>query len=210
MTQATVRTNYLNALINQTVDAGTLPWTQAERNQALDQALEELWPDFGLFVSGTVASNQNSPYYTLPASIALLSRIVLERVSSGITEQVGEVPAWTPHVGGQVAVHPPIATDTTVTLRFYGWKPFNSDYSDLPTNMQSLVAMKAASLCYGIISSKLTNQEDQMAMDVGKLVSQADAVGLSAYWQRRYEDRLPQLRKTSGVSFAPRAASRGS
>lgn len=202
-----IRVGSLNGFLNRRVDTETLPWTVDECDQAIKQALLETWPTLGIFVSGTVATNQNSPYYVIPASIEIVSRIVLEQVSAGVTAKVAEVPAWTPHVAGQVAIEPQLPTDTTLSLRFYGWKPYADDADDLPDRLMSLVAMKAASLAYGMLGAKLADSEDQMALDSGKVITQADAVGLSAYWQRRFED---VLRSTPNqLSRAPRAASRG-
>lgn len=200
-----IRQDHLNAFLGRS-DGGTVPWTDGECDQVIEQALTETWPDLGAFVSGTVATDQSSPIYSLPNNIELVSRIMLEHTSGGSSAVISSVPNWRMHSDSQVVIEPIIRTDATLALRFYGYKPFATDGSDLPDRLASLVAMLAASLAYGIAQGKLGNYENQMALENGRMLTLGDAVGLSAYWQQRYESRL--RREPSRVSYAPRAAGR--
>lgn len=203
-TIASIRTGYLNGMLSRE-DGSTDPFSDSTCNQMISQAIEELWPDFGVFFNDVAATDESDEFYVIPTGMVEISRIVLESASAP-ARRVSNVMNWRKAGSGQVVVDPLIATDSSLQLRFYGWKPYANDGSDLPDRLQSLVAMKAASLCYGTMAAGLSDYERQAALDSGKMVTYQDAVGLSAFWQRRYEDRA--RREPGQVTFAPVAATR--
>jgi hypothetical protein len=204
-TVATLRSTYLDGYLGR-VAGDTKPWTDTKAEDAIEEALLEVWPEIGLFMSATVAANQNSPIYAIPGNIERVSRIVLEKTDAGVVSHIDKVDSWRYHSATEVVIAPAIVTDASLALRFYGWKPFDPAGADLPDNLYTAVCMKAAANAWGQVVGLLTNFEDQLALDSGKVITHQDAVALTAYWQRRYEDRI---RKVPGrVSYAPRAASR--
>lgn len=203
-TVAGIRTGYLNGLLKRT-DGDTKLFTDSICNQMISQAIEELWPDFGVFFSEVAATDESDEFYTIPTGMTEISRIVLETTTTP-ARRISNVTNWRKAGAGMVVIDPLISSSAGVQLRFYGWKAYASDGSDLPDRLQSLVAMKAASLLYGVMSADLSDYERQAALDSGKVVTYQDAVGLSAFWQRRYEDRA--RREPGQVTFAPIAASR--
>lgn len=206
-TVALLRTTYLNVSLRR-VDGDTTPWTDAQCNQAITDALTQLWVDeLGKFTQGTVAPSQASDVYTIPAALQAgrISRIELERASGGISGKIDTVTNWRKYSATQVRISPILPTDASLTLRFFGWIPFQVDGSDLPVILESIVAMKAAALAYGQELGQLANSQLQQGLDQGRVVDYPTAVGMSAYWERRYQDmveRLPDYR----VSYAVRRA----
>src|SRR3990170_5023694 len=121
-TVALIRTNYLNGLLAR-AETDTVPWSDAQCTEHISDAIASLWPEIGNPATGTVATNQNSPIYTIPTALSggRVSRIVIERVSGGRTTQVEKVTSWRYHSLTQVIIEPLYVTDATLTLRFYGW-----------------------------------------------------------------------------------------
>lgn len=207
LTVDAIRTGHLNGYLGR-ADGSTKPWTDAACNTAIGEAIQELWPMLGVYMNATAASNENSPVYTIPTGMKRVSRIVLEYTNGGRVFHVEQVASWRYDSPTTVVCQPNIRTNSAVVLRFYGWKPYAIDATDLPDEFATAVAMKAAADCYGQLLGQLGNIEDQMALDSGKVVTHQDAVAISAYWQRKFEDRSRIL--PGQVSYAPRAAYRGS
>lgn len=209
-TVALLRTNYLNGDLRR-AEASTAPWTDAQASQAITDALNGLWQDgIGKRAQGTVATNQASDVYTIPAIFAMpdgrISRIELEQVSGGVSSRIQRVTAWTYYSDTQVRIAPMLPTSSSLLLRFFGWIPFLSDATDLPVRLERAVSFKAAALAYGQLTGQLVNSQTQQGLDSGRVVDYASAVGLSAYWERRYRDLLDGDQNMK--SYAPRHAHR--
>lgn len=205
-TVALLRTTYLNDYLRR-AEADGAPWTDGQCDRAISDALVALWADgIGKRASGTVATSQNSDVYTIPTALAggRVSRIELEQTSGGVSQRVGRATKWSYYSDTQVRVSPRITTDATLALRFFGWIPFAATGSDLPTRLESVAAMKAAGLAYGQLLGQLSNSQLQQGLDQGRVVDYQTAVGLSAYWERRYRDALDG--DEAMKSFAPRYA----
>lgn len=208
-TVALLRTTYVNGLVDR-AEAQTVPWTDAEVNQRITDALTQLWSDsIGKRASGTVATSQASDVYTVPTvlqSPGRISRIELEQSTGGITGRVDRVTGWQWYSDTQVRIRPRLPTDSSLLLRFFGWAPFAVDGSDLPTRLENAVAMKAAGLLYGFMLGGLVNSQTQQGLDSGRVVDYQTAAGLSAFWERRYQEII--RRDPARISLAPRRSSR--
>lgn len=187
-TIANLRTTYLNVYLKRT-DGDTLPWSDTDCNQALTDAMGDLWPDLGLRASGTATTVNGARIVTIPASIQMVTRIDVEDASGN---QLDEVVNWRYHYDTdpptKVLIRPTLQAG--YTLRFFGWKPFADTGADLLTRLENGVAMKAAALCYGILAAQLMNSQRQQNLDSGRVVDYQTAVGMSAYWERRYQDGI--------------------
>jgi len=205
-TVALLRQTYVNTYVRR-ADGDTTPWTDAQVDRATGDALSQLWQDgSGKRAQGTVATSQASDVYTIPAALTggRVSRIELEQSSGGVTSRVGRVMQWQYYSDTQVRITPLIRTDATLLLRFFGWVPWALTGSDLPVRLEPIVAMKSAALCYGQELGQLANSQLQQGLDQGRVVDYPTAVGLSAYWERRYRDALDG--DESMKSLAPRYA----
>lgn len=206
-TIASLRQTYLNTYIRR-ADGDTTPWTDTQANQAITDALSALWQDgSSKRASGTVATSQASDVYTIPlvgGVVMRVSRIELEQTNAGVTERVGRAMQWQYYSDTQVRITPRIRTDSSLLLRFFGWVPWSLTGSDLPVRLEPIVSMKAAALAYGQELGQLANSQLQQGLDQGRVVDYPTAVGLSAYWERRYRDALDG--DESLRSLAPRAA----
>jgi hypothetical protein len=199
-TIAALRTTYLNKYLARS-DADTQPWATTDLDQHLADAVTSLWPVHGLFAVGDVATDSSTQEYTVPASIARLSRIEMLD-SSG--HYLSPVTNWRTTASGKVVVKPLLATG--YTLRFSGWKAYAAAGTDLPANLEDVVAKLAASQAYGQLAASLTNSQRQQTLDSGRIVDHQQAISLGAYWQRLAESRL--FNDPSRVSLAPRRAQR--
>lgn len=208
-TVALLRTTYVNGLLDR-IEAQSVPWTDAEVNQRITDALTQLWQDgIGKRASGTVAPSQASDVYTVPTvlqSPGRISRIELEQSSGGVSGRVDRITSWQWYSDTQVRIRPRLPTDSTLTLRFFGWAPFDITGSDLPVRLENAIAMKAAGLAYGFMLGGLVNSQTQQGLDSGRVVDYQTAAGLSAYWERRYQEVV--RRDPARISVAPRRAAR--
>lgn len=198
---ASLRTTYLNKYLARQ-DADMRPWATADLDQHLTDALASLYPTHGILVTGDVATHSSGNEYTVPASIARLSRIDLLDASG---RYLSPVTNWRPVPSGAVVIRPLIVDG--YTLRFVGWKAFATTGADLPVNLEDVVAMLAAAGAYGQLAAELTNSQRQQNLDSGRMVDHQQAIALSAYWQRRAESRL--FNDPSRISLGPRRAQRG-
>lgn len=199
-TITSLRQTYLNLYLAR-IDADTLPWTTATLDQFLTDAINALWPEHGIFTTGTVATDQTVMLYTNPGSIERVSRIDLLDANLLVIDRV---PNFRVHSATQVLIKPLLATG--YTLRFYGWKPFATTAADLPVRLESVVAQLGASLAYGYLTAHLTNSQRQQNLDSGRVIDYQQAAALSAYWKARADEQL--FSDPSRVNFAPRRASR--
>lgn len=208
MTIALIRTTHLNKFLGITADADTLPWTSAERDQYIVDALTQLWPDIGKRASGTVATNGGSDVYTVPTALQAgrVSRIELEQSSGGVTSRIDRVVKWRPYSDTEVRIAPSLSTTSGVLLRFFGFTPFLIDGTDIPVRLEVIVAMRAAGLAYGVLGSQLVNSKRQQGLDQSRVVDYQTAVGLSAYWERRYFEQVSK--DPTRTSYAPRSGRR--
>ena len=92
------------------------------------------------------------------------------------------------------------------TLRFTGWKPFAEDASDLPARLSDAICHLAAAIGFGNMSGKLVNYQRQQAIDSARVVTYQEAVAMSAYWLRMYQDEVAD--DMNRVTSGPRAAHR--
>lgn len=209
-TVAALRTTHLNKFLGIVLgsDGETIPHTVAERDQYIVDALTQLWPDVGKRATGTVALSQASDVYTLPAALSggRVSRIEIEHTSGGSTSRIDRATHWMYYSDTQVRVSPLLATDASTVLRFFGYVPFLVDASDLPVRLEPVVAMRATALAYGVLGSQLVNSKRQQGLDQSRVVDYQTAVGLSAYWERRYFEAINK--DPAGLSYAPRASRR--
>lgn len=203
-TIATLRTTYLNTYLKRT-DGDVVPWTDGDCNQALSDAMGDLWPDLGLKATGTVATSSATDRYTIPGSIVHVTRIDIESLS---TDYLDTVTKWRYFPDAdpptKVIIAPKIITG--YNLRFYGFKPFADAATDLLPRLENTVAALAASNAYGILAGQLVNSQRQQGLDSGRVVDYQTAVGLSAWWMRKYQDALRD--DPARVTNAPRAALR--
>lgn len=205
-TVALLRTTYLNTYLRR-AEADATPWTDAECNTAITDSLVALWADgIGKRANGTVATSSASDVYTIPSALAggRISRIELEHTSGGISQRAQRATKWAYFSDTQVRISPRVSTDAALAFRFFGWIPFAASGSDLPVRLESVVAMKAAGLAYGQLLGQLANSQLQQGLDQGRVVDYQTAVGLSAYWERRYRDALDG--DEAMKSYAPRFA----
>lgn len=209
MTVATIRTTYLNKYLGVAADGDTLPWPSADRDMFIGQALNQTWPDIGRRVSATAPTAQSSDIYTIPlvAGVTMrVSRIELEQTAGGVTSKIDRVVHWQYHSDTQVRIAPLVATVSGLVLRFYGWVPYLADASDIPPRLEPAIGMRAAALAFGSMSGQLTNYKRQQGTDNPRVVDYNTAVGMSAYWERRYFEQIQK--DTVRISYAPRRARR--
>lgn len=204
-TVASLRTTYVNGYLGRT-DGSTIPWSDTQVGQHITDALTKLWPDVGLRLTGTVAINSTTGIYTIPASIKRVSRIVVES-TSGDTDLVDTVVNWRYETDTTVRISPRVQADSGLALRFYGWGAFSSVGTDLPTDLEAAVAERAAALAYGSLAGVLANSQRQQGLDSGRVVDYQTAVGMSAYYERRYMEAIIKYPGQVGAA-APRAARR--
>lgn len=192
----------LNGYLKRT-DGDSLPWSDADCNTYLGDAIGQLWPVYGLFTSGDVASSSASQEYALPGSIPVagLSRIALVDSAGRYVDRVSK---WRARDATHVIVFPAIRDG--YTLRCFGWKAFALTGSDLPTSLEDAVVYAAASLAYGALAASLVNWQRQQNLDSGRMVSYQEAAAMSAYWASRSTAALHGSEHTIG--FASRSARR--
>jgi len=208
-TIALLRQTYANRNLGR-ADGLLEPWTDGDVDQHLAEAIRQTWPLLGKRANGTVATNQASDVYTVPAALSAtdfrISRIELEYSSGGQTKKVDEVKSWQLYSDTQIRIRPLLATDASAVLRVFGWIPFLADASDLPVRLEVAIAARAVGLCFGQLASKLVNSERQQGLEDGRVVDYQTAVGLSAYWERRYFEQADG--DPAKISVGPRAARR--
>lgn len=206
-TVALIRQTYVNDFVGRS-DAQTIPWSDGDIDQHITNALAKLWPVFGKFVNGTVATSQSSDVYTIPSALTggRISRIDLEQSSGGVTSLVDSISSWRYYSDTQVRIRPILPTDSTLSLRFFGWVPFATTGSDLPVRLESAIGERAAGMAFGQLAGQLANYQRQQGLDNGRVVDYPTAVGLGAYFERRYFEQMDQ--DPSRVSYAPRRARR--
>lgn len=205
-TVALLRTTYVNGYLGR-ADGSTIPWSDTQVGQHITDALTKLWPDVGLRLTGTVATNSVTGIYTIPASIKRVSRIVVESTSGGVTDLLDTVVNWRYETDTTVRIQPRIQADSGLALRFYGWGPFSTVATDLPTDLEAAVAERAAALAYGSLAGVLANSQRQQGLDSGRVVDYQTAVGMSAYYERRYMEAIIKHPSQVGAA-APRLARR--
>lgn len=203
-----LRTTYVNEYLGGRADASTKPWTTAQLDRFINDAIDRLWPDFGRLMYGEVASDELTQFYDVPAAIVAaepykISRIVLR---DGAPASGGRVldnaSGWRQDVSDQFFINTRIRGGAT--LGIYAFVGFS--VTDLPVSLESAIAMRAASFAFGAMTGSLVDWQRQQNLDSGRVVSYADAVGLSAYWERQYQEAT--VRHPSRIAFAPRASNR--
>lgn len=209
MTIATIRQTYLNkylGIIAANDATETIPWPSADRDGFIGQALSQSWPDIGKKANGTVALSQASDVYTIPAGITRVSRIEVEQTAGGTTSVVDVATNWRYYSDTQVRVKPLLATISGFVLRFFGFTPYAIDASDIPARLEPVIAMRAAAIAYGVEAGQLANMKRQQGLDQPRVVDYPTAVGLSAYWERRYFEQIEK--EVQRPSYAPRRGRR--
>lgn len=201
-----IRTTYVNGYLGR-ADGSTVPWSDTQVGQHITDALTKLWPDVGVRTTGTVVAASGSGVYTIPASIKRVSRIDLEYTDGAETDIVDTITNWKYETNSTVRVKPRISTLSGLSLRFYGWVPFSAVGTDLPVDLEAAVAERAAALAYGSLAGVLVNSQRQQGLDSGRVVDYQTAVGLSAYYERRYAEALDKYPSRVGAA-APRRARR--
>lgn len=198
-----LRTGHLNHFLHR-LDASAKPWAAAELDVLLGDAVTRLWPRLGIWTTDDVDTDSTTMLYTVPTAFG--SRFRISRIDLVNTDglYVDRVNNWRKHNDAQVLVKPQISTG--LTLRFYGWIPFDPDASDLVVDLEDAVAHAAAARAYGGLAAELTNSERQQNLDTGRVVSYADAVGMAAYHERLFADAISD--HPSKLSYSPRASHR--
>jgi len=204
-TVAAIRTTYVNGYLGR-ADASTIPWSDTQVGQHITDALTKLWPDVGIRLTGTVTANSATGIYTIPASIKRVSRIVVES-TDGVADIVDTITDWWYETATTVRIKPRILAGSGLALRFYGWGPFSTVATDLPTDLEAAVGERAAALAYGSLAGVLVNSQRQQGLDSGRVVDYQTAVGLSAYYERRYMEAIIKYPAQVGA-VAPRRARR--
>ena len=201
-TIASLRTGFLNTYLKRT-DGDPAPWTDADCDLALSDAVGDLWPDLGSKTTGIVATDASTDRYTIPGSIVYVARIDVE---SSTAEYLDTVTKWRyfPDADPPTKVIIAPKLQTGYNLRFYGYIPFT--VTSLLPRLEGAVASLGASYCYGILAGQLVNSQRQQGLDSGRVVDYQTAVGLSAYWMRQYQDAIRG--DPSMVTNAPRASLR--
>jgi hypothetical protein len=205
-TVATIRTTYVNGFLGRT-DASTIPWSDTQVDRHISDSIIKLWPDVGLRLTGTVVAASASGVYTVPASIKRVARIVLEYVDGGTTDIVDTIVNWKYETDTTIRVKPRISTQSGLSLRFYGWGPYAAVGTDLPADLEGAVGERAAALAYGSLAGMLVNSQRQQGLDSGRVVDYQTAVGLSAYYERRYFEAINKYPSRVGAG-APRRSRR--
>lgn len=203
-----LRTTWVNGFLGR-AEGQTDPWTDGEVSQRITDALTQLWADgIGKRVSGTASPTESTDVYTIPSALqpGRISRIELEQNTGGISARIDQLTSWQYYSDTQVRIRPRLPTDSSLTLRFFGWAPFDITGSDLPTRLENAVAMKAAGLAFGQMTGDLVNAQTQQGIDSGRVIDYQTAAGLSAYWERRYQEIV--RRDPARISLSPRRASR--
>lgn len=203
-TVALIRTTYVNVNLKR-AEADPAPWVDGDVTQQIVNALQALWPELGLRTTGTVASATASGIYAMPGGIQRISRIDVEDTNTDIVDQVTRW-RYYPDADPPTKIKLTPRIQAGFNLRFFGWKPFALDASDIPVRLESVVAFKATALAFGVLSGYLGNSQLQQGLDSGRVVDYQTAVGLSAYWERRYQDAI--LNDPARVGGALRASRR--
>lgn len=205
MTTVAALAAIVNTYVQRTVGQ-TLPWTDAQVTQAVTDALDQLWPDFGVLTYGEVAAD-GSQYLTVPAAFTAngvgyrLSRLLLKN-NQGIVAD--KATSYQKHIGNQVFTKTRVAAGNTYAV--YGFIPYSNDGANLPINLSSAIAMRAASFLYGNLAATLANSQRQQNLEQSRVITYQEALALSAYYERRFQDATE--REPTRVSYAPRASSR--
>ncbi|HEY6014477.1 MAG TPA: hypothetical protein VIU37_10730 [Candidatus Limnocylindrales bacterium] len=205
-TVALLRSTYVDGYLGRTAGQ-TIPWSDPQVQQHITDALTKLWPDVGSRATGVVTATDTTGIYTIPASIKRVSRIVLEYVSGGKTDIVDTITNWRYETDTTIRIQPRITTLAGLSLRVYGWKAYLADATDLPTDLEATVAERAAALAYGSLAGQLANSQRQQGLDSGRVIDYQTAVGMSAYYERRYQEAIDKYPAQVGP-VAPRAARR--
>lgn len=199
----------LAAIVNTYVrrTAGELqPWTDAQVTQSVTDALDQLWPDFGVLAYGEVATD-GTQYVTIPTAFTAsgvgfrLSRILVKNNQGLVADKAT---SYQLHINNQVFTKTRIASGNTFAI--YGFVPYINDGSNLPVRLNSAIAMRAASFLYGMLAAALANSQRQQNLEQSRVISYQEALSLSAYYERRFQDAT--AREPTRVSYAPRASAR--
>lgn len=188
VTIATLQTDYVDRYLGRD-DNGTRPWTDDEVQDHIQSALDRLWPELGLRMSGDVATDQTTNTYTLPSGMLRITRIDLidstglyrDRITSFRVLMDDDSPA-------SFIVQPLLPTG--FTMRVLGWKAFARTGSDLHVRLESVVAAHAAALCWTQLAGDLLNTERHQNRDVGRAISYQDAAQQAAYWMGLYREGI--------------------
>jgi hypothetical protein len=126
--------------------------------------------------------------------------------SGGTTRKVGKLTSWQYLDEATIRITPGLPTDAALSLQFVAFVPFALNGSDLPVRLERAIAYRAAAIAYGDLAGQLANSERQQGLDSGSIVDYPTAVGLSAYWERRYFEQIEK--DPAAVSVGPRRARR--
>jgi hypothetical protein len=203
-----LRTDYLNHYLGGRIDGSSQPWSNDQLDQFLIDAITRLWPDFGVLAYDELATDQATQFFDVPSSITgakpyKISRIQIRQGAPGENGfVVDQATGWRPHPGDQFYVKTRIASNQTFGV--YAFLAFT--LANLEVGLEHAVSARAASLAFGGLTSSLVDWQRQQTLDTGRVVSYADAVGASAYWERQYQEAT--VRHPSRIAFAPRASNR--
>ena len=203
-----LRTGYVNKYLGSRIDGSSKPWSNEELDRFIADAVIRLWPDFGLLVYDELETGETTQFFDVPASIVALapykiSRVMIRQGAPGeggiVTDQAT---GWRPHPGNQFYVKTRIRTGQTFGV--YAFHAFV--IGDLDVSLEPAICYRAASAAYGALGGGLVDWQRQQNLDSGRMVSYADAVGLSAYYERLYQEST--VRHPSRIAFAPRSSNR--
>lgn len=207
-TIASLRQSYLNVYLHRVDDpvggASNKPWSDAECDRLIGDALAKLWPKLGQRISGTMATDGEVDTYTIPVAFGARYRVSRIEILDTSGRSVDRVTGWRYGDAGELLVHPLLASGNT--LRVTGYVPFATDGSDLPDDLSETVAHRAAARAYAGLAAELVNSQRQQNLDSGRIVSYQDALGFAAFHERLYQEGV--IDHPAQISYAPRASQR--
>lgn len=190
----------------------TRPWSDTERDGAINDIIDQFWPVLGVYTYGEVATDQTTQYIAVPTAFTgdpvtyKISSIFIKN-SQGIVSD--KATGFRVHpVSNQLFLKTQIASGNTFAL--YGWTPFhngNTSPWNLLARMNSLVATGAAAILWRGLAAELANSELQQTIDNGRIVTMQAALAQAAAFQTTFDGLMDT--EPTRITTAPRASVRG-
>jgi hypothetical protein len=203
-----IRQDYLNLYVHRVDDPGggasNKPWSDAECDRLIGDALTKLWPKLGIRVAGDLEADGQSDVYAAPTELGDTFRVSAIDLLDADGRTVDRVSNWRYGAAGELLIRPLFASGTA--LRVWAWTPFAADASDLPDDLIEAVAHRAAGRAYSGLAAELVQSQRQQNLDSGRVVSYQDAIGFAAYHERLYQEGV--IDHPAQISYAPRASRR--
>lgn len=195
----------LNGEIGVVTDAETTPWTQAVRNQAIEDGYAELWR-VGVWkpVIQSLATVTDQYVYAL-TSIRRLQRIELLDSESRVVADPRGIVEDDGAGGWQLRLVSPIATGYTMRVR--GWTAYVSTFAndsatdDLPAEHVRVPLLKAKAILYRAELARSVRYNPRQALPPTMAASTETILAIVAAAEREFEEQarvLSGLRPRSG------------